>query len=55
MEESCEADCEVVGGPLSCGCVSTEGCGLRFYPGVVRHVRPAPFTGTPYDPDSEED
>ena len=44
----CECDCEVMGGDEDCICTVPVlgGCGPVYR---------APFTGTPYDPGSEED
>lgn len=44
MEFDCTCNCEAVGGPLECYCT---------HPPL--DLIPAPFTGTPYDPNSELD
>jgi len=56
----CVAGCEVVGGDLDCTCLTVEETRARIESRLVDipdvpDIRPAPFTGTPYDHGSELD
>jgi hypothetical protein len=67
MEFDCPCNCEAVGGPLECYCTHPPQdlpctCTVACIPESITEEQicrermiPAPFTGTPYDPDSEED